>query len=494
MIPLRLAIGVCAVAVAAAVSGDLLLRASPWGLNFALWVTFGATLSARFAASARNARFQWMELRPFLPAMLFAVCVAWRDAPQLAGWNVLGTGLALLAATLAASVPSLRAAPLSAYLTEPVRAGLNAALGPLVAAADGVEWGALPIEWRMRRVGRVGIGLLLAVPVGFVFGGLLAAADPVFDRLLHRFLEWDFGLIASHLLVVGILAWLGIGYLLRLTGYGVWRVPGISVLRPPRFGVAELGPPLGLLVLLFTMFVLVQVRYLFGGSTLVEQTTGLSYADYARRGFFELIAVAFLLLPTLLSTEWVLDERAAGARAVRALELALLGLTFVIVASAFVRMRLYVANYGLTVDRVYASSIMIWVVLTLGWLAFTVLRARRERFAFGAMVAGFAVLAVLNALNPERLTVRVNFGRADAGRELDAEYLLRLSADALPSVLEGLASRGIAAPCGALERAGARIDARSAEGWRSWNFARAIARSASRRVDVAWVARCVPGD
>ena len=50
---------------------------------------------------------------------------------------------------------------------------------------------------------------------------------------------------------------------------------------------------------------LVQFRYLFGGAALVQVSETLTYAEYARRGFFELVAVAALLLPIMLLLDWV---------------------------------------------------------------------------------------------------------------------------------------------------------------------------------------------
>ncbi len=57
---------------------------------------------------------------------------------------------------------------------------------------------------------------------------------------------------------------------------------------------------LGLLDVLFLGFVAVQGSYLFGGDRLIASQADLSYADYARRGFFQLVAVAGLSLPVLL--------------------------------------------------------------------------------------------------------------------------------------------------------------------------------------------------
>ena len=51
---------------------------------------------------------------------------------------------------------------------------------------------------------------------------------------------------------------------------------------------------LGLLDLLFLAFVAVQVGYFFGGSAHVHGITGLTFSEYARHGFWELLAAAAL--------------------------------------------------------------------------------------------------------------------------------------------------------------------------------------------------------
>src|SRR3712207_1338717 len=74
-------------------------------------------------------------------------------------------------------------------------------------------------------------------------------------------------------------------------------------------GIVEVGVILGLLDALFLAFVAVQVRYLFGGAERVVETAGLTYAEYARRGFFELVTVTALVLPLLLLAHWFLRDR-----------------------------------------------------------------------------------------------------------------------------------------------------------------------------------------
>jgi hypothetical protein len=119
-----------------------------------------------------------------------------------------------------------------------------------------------------------------------------------------------------------------------------------------------------------------------------------------------------------------------------------------------------------------------------------VLRGRRDRFAFGAAVAGLGVLALLNVVNPNRTVADVNLARADRGLELDAEYLLRLSGDGLPRVLAELPTRDAVVSCDAIQRLRDRWEDERLVGWRQWNAGRAAGRQAVRRMDADWAGRC----
>jgi hypothetical protein len=112
------------------------------------------------------------------------------------------------------------------------------------------------------------------------------AADAVFQNLVHRVLHFDL----THLVVIAFITVCVGGYLRGLL-FGKELNLGTEK-RPISLGAIEAGVMLGLLDLLFLAFVAVQVRYFFGGSALVQATTGLTYAEYARRGFFELVTVA----------------------------------------------------------------------------------------------------------------------------------------------------------------------------------------------------------
>lgn len=356
-------------------------------------------------------------------------------------------------------------------------------------------------------------GLLLAAPLLLVFGALFMSADRVFAGLVTDLLGTAIEDWASHAVVTGIIAWLAAGYLTGfLTGT---RVRGVvaGAFRRPSIGIVETGIVLGLVDLLFAAFVVVQFRYLFGGADLVEVTPGLTYAEYAREGFGQLAFASALVLPALLVADWLLRPRTrlerTVFRALGGLQLLLLG---VVIVSAFQRLRAYQEAYGLTESRFYGAVFLGWLVLLSVWFGATVLRGRRERFAFPALVSGFVVVAGLCLANPDVWIARTNLARAGlhvgaaaretvdpetigpragggssgegaegaAARPLDASYLGSLSADAVPTLLRALPRLRPAARCRLARRLLERWGGDRELDWRSWNLAVVRARDAVR--------------
>lgn len=437
----RLGLAALGAAAGLGLLADLLLRPSPTGVNVllctgALLAVVAALLRLGPVAAAGGGRW----LAPV--ALGCAAALAWRDSPVLRALN----GLALLAALALLLVRlregRVRRAGVVEYGLIGVQAGWGALFGPLFLALNDVAWRELPREGRWYGPARaVGRGLLLAAPLLLVFGGLFVAADAVFAGLIARVFRVDVEALFGHLVLIGLFAWLLAGVLRVAFFERPWPAPLGAPPASLALGPIEVGVFLGLLNALFLTFVVVQVRYLFGGEALVLATTGLTYAEYARRGFFELTGVAALVLPMLLAAHWGLrpGDRAAG-RAFRLLAGALIALLFVIIVSAVQRMRLYQETYGLTELRVYTTAFMGWLAIVLAIFALTVLRGRRERFVFGASVAAFATLALLNALNPDEVIARTNLARAVAtpDRAFDARYGTSLSGDAVPALIDAL--------------------------------------------------------
>jgi hypothetical protein len=341
---------------------------------------------------------------------------------------------------------------------------------------------------------RIGKALLIAAPVLTVFTLLLAQADPVFGSFF-AFLKVDLDVVISHIVVAGFFAWVVAGWLRRsLLARPGGGTPAIPV--PLSLGATDVGLALGGLILLFAVFVAVQIGWLFGGEALVLRTTGLSYAEYARRGFFELTGVAVLLLPVLLGAQALIPASDVRTlRLYRRLAVPLLVLLGAIMFSAGARMSLYIRYYGISTDRLYATAFMIWLAIVFVWLALTVLRSRPRTFATGLVVSGFLVLFTLNALNPDALVARANLARGDGTRTgtagADLRYVASLGGDAVPVVVSELTAPSTAVDTAAsgdrcaaaailLDRWTGERGARMARYWTQWNLARSRAIQAVR--------------
>ncbi|MFN6965007.1 MAG: DUF4153 domain-containing protein [Pyrinomonadaceae bacterium] len=215
-------------------------------------------------------------------------------------------------------------------------------------------------------------------------------------------------------------------------------------------GTVETVIILGLVDLLFLGFVVTQVPYLFGGIELVQSTPDFKLADYARRGFGELVAVAALVLPMLLASHWLLRRETRGPeRIFRILGGVQIALLFVIMASAAQRLMLLTGEfgYGMTTARFYPMVLMIWLAVVLSWFAMTVLRGARHHFAWGALWSAITILGATNVINPDDFIARTNIRLMQQGREFDASYYSQLSADAVPALVSALPAMTLEDQC-----------------------------------------------
>lgn len=244
-------------------------------------------------------------------------------------------------------------------------------------------------------------------------------------------------------------------------------------------GTVEVGIIFGLIDLLFISFVILQIPYLFGGMELVQNTPDFKLAEYARRGFGELVAVAALVLPMLLVSHWLIQKESRRAshlfKALAGIQIVLL---FVIMASAVQRLVLLTGplGYGMTTARLYPMIFMTWLAIVFVWLALTVLRGYRHYFAWGALWSAFFVLAATHFLNPHAFIVRTNIALMNQGRQFDAVYNSRLSDDAVPFLVESLSKMSIEDRCRVGYTMNHRMNFRDrSSDLRSWNYSRMIA-------------------
>lgn len=463
-------------AAALGISASHLLWEGPTGPGLAIWV---ALLGGSAVMVARLEEVRWQRRVAVWSgvATLAALATTWRAAEEL-------QALLFLALILSASMVVLEARGRRFGRTRVLDHVHGVALVPFLAAG-----GALPLLLRVRvpsgearsRAWALGRGLLLAAPPLVLFAGLFASADPSFARGVGRLTGLASEETLAHLVLAGAFGWIGAG-LLRGVVPGARSNP-VARLRPPRVGVEETAVVLGLVTALFAAFVLLQLGYLFGGRGAIESISGLTVAEYARRGFFELVAAAGLVLVLLLALG-AAAPAGTGRTVYRSLAATLIGLVLIVIVSAFLRLNLYVDTFGLTTDRLYAATFMAWLTCALVWFSATVIRGRPRPFASGALATGLVAVFALVALNPHGLVARTNLAR-DRATPVDHGYLWSLGGDAVPHLIPLLDAMPDAERCRAVRRALGRwgpdaegTHARGVEDWRRWNAGTARARRA----------------
>ena len=433
------------------VAAEVLLRGPAAGINVPLVVALvlGTAWLLRRRGRAPDPLDAWLPVT----AVVLAGFVAIRADPFVGLLDVLGAAVctgASMAAFSGLAVTRRSASvvlAMAAWALEGTLAGSGRAL-QRARPAPGDAPGRAP-AW----LGAVGRGLLLAVPLVLIFAVLFASADPIFRRAMDDLLglRIDLGDLPGRILFVVAVAWF-VGGLLSVAMAGIPDVERASLGAAAHSAVAAgtwriLGTTEAVIVLIgvdlvVLAFVGLQVAYLFGGLDTLA-AAGMTYADYARRGYFELVAAAGLAGGLLMALEITVVRR---PRAYVALAVGLIGLTVVVLASAAMRLGLYQAAYGWTELRLYVAVSIVAMAITLALLAILFTIDRTGWLGHGMAAIGLASLVALNVLAPAAFVAERNVERVidpslvpPGGKTgLDVEYLRVLPDDAVPALVAAL--------------------------------------------------------
>ncbi|ALO45826.1 DUF4153 domain-containing protein [Pseudohongiella spirulinae] len=277
-------------------------------------------------------------------------------------------------------------------------------------------------------------GLLLAMPLLLIFVGLFASADAVFSAWLDNLGDIMNALAPQTPLISFALTMVATGVLsCSVRKSECVDLPRAELqVRLPSLGREETAVLLGSLATLFVIFVVLQLSWLFGGQDLIQSRGGLTLAEYARRGFFELVVVAGLTLAVLMSVSAMQGHRGL----LRVLGGIMIACVLVMLVSALHRLHLYIDQFGLTMDRLMALALALWLAFALLWFGGTVLRGRQKGFIVGLLLSGITISVLLALMNPAQRVAQVNIEHAQSrAQPLDVDYLISLGADAIVPLL-----------------------------------------------------------
>lgn len=375
------------------------------------------------------------------PAMLLILCVL----PVVEYVQTLS-----LAFLLGGSITALCWAVLGKLEGAPVRRFMS--LFPILAIRHGIE-GARHSHNVSRADGAV-LRVLRnwSFPVGgaLILASLMLSANPVLSDWSDQF--WQIDLRLDRLLF-----WFG-------TAIMIWPFLAVAVqpeLLSPRFGPKRERnlPAFGInaqsvanALIVFNILLAVQtgmdIFFLWGNAELPE---GMSYAEYAHRGAYPLLATALLAGAFALVARPYLTER----KALTTWMMLWLTQNVLLVISSLMRLSLYVESYGLTYLRVHASIWMVLVAMGLSLTGWQILRGKTNQWLLLRSAAlGIGVLYACCFVNFAALIARWNL---DHPARFDVYYACQLNRMAAAELSRDTRLRNCATP--------PVID-----NWRNWGF------------------------
>ncbi|MGH2445378.1 MAG: DUF4153 domain-containing protein [Candidatus Limnocylindria bacterium] len=481
-----------ATAVVLGLAGQLLFFDVGVGINFP--IAIGLLLLSGWLLRRRRTRPALLDAWLAPAAIGFAAFVAIRGDPTIVVLDGLAA-LALAGCALASFAGRTVVSRSFGGLVQLAAGALGwATVGAVPAIADALS--ALPgrpaVAQRAAPAIPILRGLALAIPVVLVFVALFSSADAVFARLVEDLFGFDLdvGNVGWRVVLAAMLAWLAAGGL-ALAASAPTVAEASRTSSGWRIGTTEVIVVLLAVDALFSVFVALQGAYLFGGLDTL-QAAGMTYAEYARRGFFELVAVATLAGGLAIAAERLARER---SRAVVAAAVGLALLTGVVLISATLRLRLYQEAYGWTEPRLYVLASIVVLGITLIALTGCLVANRVRWIGHVVIVTGLAVGLALNVIGPVRFITEQNVARVvepDLVPEFgstgfDHVYAVTLGDDAIPHLLRALPHLDDAQAETLRLELGFRLDelqrSTALNSWQAWNAGRSTARAALEAAD-----------
>lgn len=417
---------------------DLLFWKRTPGISYFLMVVLLAAAGLLLAKGEgiHPARRAWILL---LPVLFFAGMTFFRAEPFTVAYNVVGSVLLLCLTAVTFTGGRWMEYSLADYIQKFFHLGLSALSRLALFAAEKPGAPAIPVTEKKPSSRRSILrGILLALPIVLGLGALLASADPIFNTTLSQMFSFfqieHLGEYLFRLFYILVLAYLLAGvYLHAFTQSAEPSLEGEDhPLVSPFLGWIESVIILGAIDLLFGLFVFIQFKYFFGGQGNIH-IDGYTYAEYARKGFTELVVVAVISLLILQVLNTITRRTEKKERALfSGFSIGLVAMVLVILASAYQRLQLYELAYGFSRIRVYVHVFMIWLGILLLVTVIIELKQRPRAFALSVVLVCIGFGVTINLVNVDGLIARENVARREAGQELDIAYLVSLSDDAVP--------------------------------------------------------------
>ena len=212
--------------------------------------------------------------------------------------------------------------------------------------------------------------------------------------------------------------------------------------KEPKGYVAVIGITFtGLLTFIYLIFSGVQILYLFSNSLKLPE--GYTYSQYAREGFFQLLAVAAINLLIVLFCMRHFEKSLCLDIVLTVMSVC----TYIMLASSAVRMILYIRNYGLTYLRIEVLVALLLIATIMAGVVVAIYRKTFPLAHYIILVVGL-IWILFSFSRPEYIIAKYNISQFEVivqtedGAEIlsvgydDLQYLASLGADAAPAIYD----------------------------------------------------------
>jgi hypothetical protein len=473
-------------AVAVALLGSWIMYDAEPGVNWGIW-TLAAAIGLAAVIRSRGGAPSAPTTLMLIGAVIFAFGTSITADPLIAMLICLSVVTLLALAMLLVLQPTLVRLTLPYFIVSPVVAMGNAIAESLHRVGD------LSHTIRSPRARAAVRGAAITLPVVIVFALLLSNADPLFafwrESIARLIASWEFVPRVIFFFVMLVVVLGAYGYVLRAPSKEVnfsFIANTEPMQRTALLGATERLMLVSSVAVLFWIFLAAQVSYLFGNAPTVPGS-GITFADYARRGFGEITIVATLSVALIVFAESY-GEPGLRPRLLRGVTFALVAALMLLLASAFRRVSLYEQAYGYTVARLYAQAYMIVMAVAIIALAREVSsRLNSGRLFRVSLAAAVVTFAILVYWNHEGWIATQNIRRFATTGKLDTTYLTRdLSPNAIPSIVGALPTLpdSVAAPIRSSLSSYSKRRFLWSNRWFDWNLGRVRARKALASIGI----------
>lgn len=284
-------------------------------------------------------------------------------------------------------------------------------------------------------------GIIVTIPLTIIIGALLMSADAGMENMLSSLVTAVFTDDIQTFVYQLLLAFPLSLYLFSIMYNHVynWEASYIDQENAEKFMDHNRCIPNMVMytavtpvLILYVMFFFSQASYFLSAFT-NNLPQGYSYAEYARRGFFELFWITLINISILAFMNYLAKQ---GGRnkpsALKTYSVILSLFTLILIATALSKMIMYISEFGLTELRLYTTWFMVLCAVI---FVFIIIKQFRFEFRFArwTVLTFTFMFALLCFSRTDALIARFNISMYNSGyhEELDKDVFYKMSDDAL---------------------------------------------------------------